>query len=189
MSYELIKVCDADVRGGHAMPTAVWMQRGTEPAACTRSTGANALMRTSGSAALDPPLSLLNELCTILFVYSDRLPHATKLECTAMRIPAVCSPASMAFAILCKRHMAAFHKHYSPHLPIFSHLRLHIVGDAKHSCYIAPSDTQQMDAFVHTMASLCQHPGEWCLHTHLPCIVDAVRHPPRIFQNTTRVYW
>ena len=48
------------------MLTAAWMHRGTEPAACTRSIGANALMKTSGSAAPDPPLSLLNELSTIL---------------------------------------------------------------------------------------------------------------------------
>ena len=66
-SHELARFYGAGIREEHAMPTAAWMQHGTEPVACTRSTGANALMKTSGSAAPDPPSSLLNELCTLSF--------------------------------------------------------------------------------------------------------------------------
>ena len=50
-----------------------------------------------------------------------------------MRISAIYCVASMAFVVFYERHLAAFNKHYSLHLPIFSPCRLHMIKGGNRS--------------------------------------------------------
>lgn len=56
----LLKMCG--FRAAHAPATAAWMCSGTARAACTPSTAASALTRTTGSAGPGPPLCLQSRL-------------------------------------------------------------------------------------------------------------------------------